>query len=223
MIESATGTWNSCNCDVSTDSNMIMYRQAILDDVDEMAEVDAVSWPKALAASPETIANRVSVFASGQWVAVLDDHIVGSAFAQRLSPHQLESQPLTYDTMTDHGTFQRTHLSTGSIYQLVSVGVGTAARRSGCGRGLIRRQIDFAQQLEGITRIVGFTRPVRFFRFPQFSIEEYLERCFTAGDVTDPVLSFHRDLGARVVSTHSGFRTDDHESRGFGVLIEYPA
>ncbi len=201
---------------------MITCRQATLDDVDQMTEVEAVSWPGSLAASREAIASRVSVFAAGQWVAVREDCIIGAAFAQRIIPQQLESQPLTYEKVTDQGSFQHTHLPDGTIYQLVGVGVAPDGQGSGCGRALIDRQIDFARQLDGITRIIGFTRPVRFHRFPQLSIEEYLERHFETGRVADPVLSFHLDSGARLISTHSDFRPDDHDSRGFGVLIEYP-
>ena len=200
---------------------MITYRQANLDDVDRMAEVEAVSWPGSLAASREAIGSRVSVFSAGQWVAVRDDCIVGAAYAQRVSPRQLEFQSLTYETMTDQGTFRQTHLADGTVYHLVGVGVIPDGQGSGCGRGLIDRQIDFARQLGGITRIIGFTRPVRFHRFPQLSIEEYLTGYFETDHIADPVLSFHLDSGARLVSTQADFRPDDHDSRGFGVLIEY--
>ncbi|MCP4788290.1 MAG: GNAT family N-acetyltransferase [Fuerstiella sp.] len=202
---------------------MITYRQATLDDVDGMAEVEAASWPRSLAASRKAIADRVSVFAAAQWVAVLDGRIIGAAFAQRICLQQLQTTPLTYEYVTDHGTFRKTHLSDGPIYQLVGVGVAPAGQGMGCGRALIDRQIEFARGIDGITRILGFTRPVRFHQFPQLSIEEYLKRRSESGHVADPVLSFHLDSGARLVSSHADFRPNDHESRGYGILIEYPA
>lgn len=201
---------------------MITYRQATLEDVDEMAEVEAVSWPASLAASRESIADRVSVFAAGQWVAIFGDRIIGAAFAQRIGLPQLETQPLTFENLTDHGSFRRTHLPDGPIYQLIAVGVAPAGQGMGCGRVLIDRQIEFARKLDGVTRIIGFTRPVRFHRFPQLSIEDYLEQRSESGRITDPVLSFHLDSGARLVSHHPDFRPKDEESRGYGILIEYP-
>jgi GNAT superfamily N-acetyltransferase len=214
----ANGFWSFIE---SMDMNMITYRQATLDDVDEMAEIETISWPASLAASREAIADRVSVFAAGQWVAMLDDCIVGTASAQRISPEQLLAGSLTYENVTDHGSFRKTHISDGAIYQLVGVGVAPVGQGMGCGRALIDRQIEFARSLGDITRILGFTRPVRFHRFPQLSISEYLERRSESGSVADPVLSFHLDSGAWLVSHHSNFRPDDQESRGYGILIEY--
>lgn len=200
---------------------MITYRQATLEDVDDIAEVEAASWPSSLAASREAIAERVTVYAAGQWVALMGDQIVGAASAQRINPSQLESKPLTYRTVTDNGSLRRTHSPDGTIYQLVGVGVAPAGQGLACGRALIDRQIGFARQLDGVSRIIGFTRPVRFYRFPQLSIDEYVERRSESGRVGDPVLSFHLDSGARLVSIHPDFRTDDAESRGYGILIEY--
>ena len=101
---------------------MITYRQATVEDVDDIAEVEAASWPSSLAASREAIAERVTVYAAGQWVALLGDRIVGAASAQRINPPQLESQPLTYQHITDNGSLRRTHSPEGTIYQLVGVG-----------------------------------------------------------------------------------------------------
>lgn len=200
---------------------MITYRQATVEDVDAIAAVEAASWPSSLAASRETIHERVAAFAAGQWVAILNDRIVGAASAQRISPVQLQSQPLTYQGVTDNGSFRSTHSPDGTIYQLVGVGVAPAGQGMGCGRTLIDRQIDFASKLDGVSRIIGFTRPVRFHQFPQLSIDEYVERRSESGRVADPVLSFHLDSGARLVSVHSDFRPTDTESRGYGILIEY--
>ncbi len=200
---------------------MITFRQATLEDVDAIAEVEAASGPASLAASRDTIAERLSVFADGQWVALLADRVVGAASAQRISPARLESQPLTYRNITDNSSFRRTHLPDGKIYQLVGVGVAPAGHGMACGRALIDRQIDFARQLDGVSRIIGFTRPVRFHRFPQLSVDEYVKRRSESGRTADPVLSFHLDSGAKLVSIHPDFRPNDTESRGYGILIEY--
>ncbi len=70
---------------------MITYRQATFEDVDAIAAVEAASWPSSLAASREAINERVAAFAAGQWVAILNDRIVGAASAQRISSAQLQS------------------------------------------------------------------------------------------------------------------------------------
>lgn len=201
---------------------MMIFRQSTSDDVDAMAQVEADSWPEPLAASREAVATRVSVFAAGQWVAVREGQIVGTASAQRVHPDLLTGEGLTYERVTDNGTYRHTHSPDGTVYQLVGVGVPRAGQGFGAGRQLIDRQIEYARGLDGIERIVGFTRPARFHRFPNLSINEYVERRSRSGRVADPVLSFHLDSGARLVSIHADFRPEDWEARGYGILIEYP-
>ena len=201
---------------------MLTIRQAQLDDVDAMAAVEVASWPAPLAASRDGIATRVETFPLGQLVATLDGVIVGTAYAQRITSRHLAQTPATYDVVTDSGTLAGSHDSLGDVYELVGVGVSRTGHGIGIGRVLIDRQIKLARSLPGIKRIVGFTRPVRFHRHPEVSIEDYVLLRSGGGRLIDPVLSFHLDSGARLVSIHPDFRPLDTESGGYGVLIEYP-
>ena len=186
-----------------------------------MAQTEADSWPPPLVPSREAVASRVAVFPAGQWVAIRGNQIIGVAFAQRVHPGLLATENLTYDQITDSGSFLGTHSRGGTVYQLVGVGVAPTGQGLGIGRMLINRQLEFARTLVGITRIIGFTRPVRFHNFPQLTIEEYVARRSPSDRVADPVLSFHLDSGARLVSIHQDFRPEDREARGYGILIEY--
>ena len=201
---------------------MITYRQATHADIDAMTRVEADSWPPALAASRDAIASRVTLFPTGQWVATRHDQVIGAAFAQRIDPPLPVASNLTYELLTDCGSFLNTHIRHGSWYQLVGVGVIRSGHGLGIGRGLIDRQIEFARSLKGIKRILGFTRPARFSKSSELSIEDYVAMQTESGHVADPVLSFHLDSGASLVSCHAGFRPNDHQARGYGILIEYP-
>jgi hypothetical protein len=53
-------------------------------------------------------------------------------------------------------------------------------------------------------------------------IEEYVNLRNKTGRRSDPVLEFHLGSGASLISIHAGFRPEDVESLGYGVLIEYP-
>ena len=201
---------------------MIGFRQATLTDTDAITRVESESWPAFLAAPRSALASRISIYPSGQWLALRDQRIVGAAFAQRVHPELLAASQPTYDRVTDNATFQNTHDPLGSVYQLVGVGVAPEGQGCGVGRQLIDRQLQFARSLDGVQRIVGFTRPVGLHRFPELSIDDYLKLRGTNGRLQDPVLSFHLDSGARLVSVHPGFRSADRDARGYGVLIEYP-
>ncbi len=201
---------------------MIRFRQSTLSDADAITRIEAESWPTFLAAPRSAIVSRIEIFAPGQWVALRGQQIVGAAFAQRVRPELLATSQPSYDRITDNATFQNTHDPAGSVYQLVGVGVAPEGQGCGVGRRLIDCQLQFARSLDGIQRIVGFTRPVGFHQFPELSIDDYLELRTANGRLQDPVLSFHLDSGARLVSVHPGFRSTDRDARGYGVLIEYP-
>ncbi len=203
-------------------SRLLRFRTAVAEDAEALARIDAESWPAPLAATADQWRSRIESFPGGQWVAVFDGEPAAVATAQRISEAFLRAGPVTYERLTDHGTFRRSHAADGDIYQLVAVGAGAVVRGFGLGRRLIDKQIEIARALPGIRRIIGLTRPARYHRHPSLSIDEYVNLRHKTGRRFDPVLEFHLGYGASLVSTHAEFRPDDAESLGYGVLIEYP-
>lgn len=199
-----------------------MIRQARNTDLAAIAQVERLSWPVGMAAGEAQLAARLATFPDGQLVEETAGRIVGYAAAQRISAGRLDQEPLTYATLTDGGTFAASHDPRGAVYQLIGVAVLPAERGSGVARALVDRQIEQARATPGVRRILGFTRPAGFWRHADLSIERYLALRGAQGQLIDPVLAFHLNAGARVVSLHPGFRPEDLESRGYGVLIEYP-
>lgn len=201
---------------------LMIIRTAEPDDIPAMAQVEAASWPEDLAPSATMIESRLRAFAQGQLVAVMPGETVGVAAAQRVSQRFFEANNTHYDLLTDKGCFTNSHDPAGSIYQLIGVAVASVGRGLGLGRLLVDRQIEIARSLPGIRRIVGFTRPVRYSRHQHLSIEDYVNLRDDQERLIDPVLAFHLDAGARLVSIQPDFRPADTESCGYGVLIEYP-
>lgn len=202
--------------------HLLSLRTAEPADAEALVRIDAESWPDALAVSVDQWQARLATFAAGQMVALFDGEPAAVASAQRITEAFLNAGPVTYDRITDRGTFRNSHDPDGEIYQLVAVGAGAIVRGFGVGRRLIDRQIEFARSLPGVKRIVGITRPARYYRHPEMPIERYVELRNKTGRRFDPVLEFHLGSGAKLVSTHAAFRPEDEESLGYGVLIEYP-
>lgn len=199
-----------------------VIRHATERDLHSIAHAERLGWPAGMAADEEQIAARFAAFPAGQLVAERDGRIIGYASAQRIRGELLHREPLTYRALTDDGRFTRTANPEGDVYQLVGVVVLPEERGSGLARRLVDRQIAEARRMPGVRRIIGVTRPVRYRRYPEMPIDEYVALRNARGHVADPVLSFHLDAGARLVSLHPGFRPEDRASRGYGVLIEYP-
>lgn len=199
----------------------ITVRAATLSDADAMAEVDRQCWPARLATSADEFAARIAAYADGQLLAVLAGGVVGTASAQRITAEFLAAQSDSYDSITAGNCFTRSHTDDGKIYQLVGVGVLPEIRGRQLGRTLVDRQIELARSLTGVQRIVGFTRPAAYSRHAAIPIEDYVRTRNSDGDMLDPVLAFHVEAGARIVSVHRDFRPNDSDACGYGVLIEY--
>ncbi|HID21153.1 MAG TPA: N-acetyltransferase [Planctomycetaceae bacterium] len=200
----------------------IKIRNARPGEAAEMAHVDRLSWPPELASTEEQFRARIAAYAEGQWVAEDNGRIVAVSSAQRISEKVLHNGHIDHNRLTDFGRFTRSHDPQGEVYQLIGIGVLPEYRWMQLGRLMIDHQVEFARGLAGIRRIVGFTRPVRYYRYSEMPIEEYVRRRTATGRLLDPVLSFHLDSGARLVSIHPNFRPEDHKACGYAVLIEYP-
>ena len=186
-----------------------------------MAHIDSQSWPPALATSAAEFLARIRVYPKGQLVAESNSQIVGAASAQRITEEFLGANDHQYDLVTDGNRFTNSHHPTGEIYQLIGVSVLPELRGRRLGRELVDHQIEFARSLSEIRRILGFTRPKEYHRHRQIPIERYVHECDSDRKLLDPVLAFHVEAGARIVSLHADFRPNDHEACGYGVLIEY--
>lgn len=200
----------------------LCLRNATVADAVAIHRVELQSWPAGLAATLEQIRARLEVYPDGQWVAERDGEVLGAVFAQRITQHFLDTVPKRYAALTTDGTFERSHCPGGSVYQLVGVAVAPIHRKLGLGRRLVDQQLKFARGLTGIQRVLGFTRPLGFHRAAEADIKRYIAMRAATGSPLDPMLAFHVEAGAVVVSVHADFRPADDQARGYGVLIEYP-
>ena len=201
---------------------MITLRAAQLEDAAAMAAVDQVSWPTNMSTGADGYHCRVLAYPAGQLLAVSNGEIVGVSTAQRITSEHLKQNSNNYARVTDSDRFTTSHNDAGEIYQLIGVSVLPKFRGFNLGRQLVDEQITRARQLPEIQRIIGFTRPAGHHEHAEIPMSTYISMHRSSGMHIDPVLAFHLEAGAEIVSLHKGFRPEDTESNGYGVLIEYP-
>jgi len=196
-------------------------RTARIGDVEALAQLEAACWPANLPATSVQLAARISAFAAGQWLVENDENLVAYSSAQQITDATLQSRGHSYRFLTDNDSLTGTHTDNAEVHHLIGISVHPHWRGQQLGRRLLDRQIARAWEHPSTTRVLGFTRPVGHRAFPEISLDEYVAR--QGVDLpADPVLAFHQQAGARIISVHEGFRPEDLEALGAGVLIEYP-
>jgi predicted N-acetyltransferase YhbS len=200
----------------------MLIRDAQPADLPQIVEIERTSWPAGMASSEEEIRSRMELFPAGQLVAEIAGRVVAFATAQRVQSEFFEAHRSSFPAVTDRGRFAGSHAPDGDVYHLVGVCVLRSHQGFGLARVLIDRQIEMARSLPGIERILGVTRPARYHKRATMPIEQYVKFRTASGRLVDPVLAFHLDYGARLVAILPGFRPEDSDSQGYGVLIEYP-
>ena len=197
-------------------------QNAEIEQAASLAEIEGLCWPYGMAADTKCFCKRIKVYPEGQLMAELSGKPVGVACAQRITKQFLDSGPILYRRLTDNGCFAGSHNPSGEIFQLVTVSVDPDSRGFNLGRKLVDCELEYARNLPGIKRIIGFTRPAGYFRYgDKMSIEEYVKLRRGDGQLVDPVLKFHLGAGARVISIHAGYRQNDKDALGYGIFIEY--
>lgn len=200
----------------------MLIRPAQPDDVPQIVEIERSSWPPGMASDADDIRSRIELFPAGQLVAEIGGKVVAYATAQRVRSEFFEANRAAFPAVTDRGRFVGSHADDGDIYHLVGVCVLRSHQGFGLARVLIDRQIELARSLPGVNRILGVTRPARYHKRATMPIEQYVKFRTASGRLVDPVLAFHLDYGAWLVAILPGFRPEDRDSMGYGVLIEYP-
>ena len=188
----------------------LRIREACLADVPHLARLEALSWPAPLAGlTAAQISARIERFAAGQLVLLEGSQVVGSLFTQRIS----SVSELTGGTV-DFRNALSLHTDTGAVWQLLSVQVLPSHGSRGLGDMLVNYGLTVARATPGVHRAAAVTR-CRTWSAGATSLESHL------ATGTDPGINFHTGRGASVEGVLEGWRDDDVDNLGHGVLVVY--
>lgn len=174
-------------------------------DVDRLHEIETICWHD-LAISREKIEERLRNFPNGQWVATVEEKVVGVMYTQRLSNKEVLNECKFESQCANHNP-------SGVTLQLL----GVAVHPNYASFQISLSLRDFVVRLATMTdihEVVAMTRCSKESK----SEEDYFERVFNADD---PTLSFHIGGGAEVVDVIRNFRPDDNINFGHAVMIRY--
>lgn len=182
-----------------------IVRNATHEDIDQLADLEATCWHHLQVPRNELI-KRIQRFPSGQYVAIMDNKVIGVLYTQKISSRNC----LLSSSFSLQG---ENHLDDGSVLQLL----GVAALPSYSNLQVANTMRFLALNLaicNDMDEVVAATRCGT-----NYSTSEIHDAAAMA--MNDPILRFHAVAGANFVQLLHGYRPDDTGNFGRAVLVSY--
>jgi len=198
----------------------VKVRRATLDDIPGIYACEVAAYPLFPATSmpgARELQFQIEAFPDGQFVAVLDDEVVG--YASSLIVQLDDDSPwYSWGEITGNGTFS-THSPSGDTLYGADIAVHPAHRGRGIskklyeGRKRVLRRFNLRRMVAG-GRIPGYKEHAG-----SITPEEYVARVIR-GDLQDSSLNAHLHAGYEVRSVHMGY-SKDAQSLNYATFLEY--
>jgi len=193
----------------------VRIRQATLDDITGILDVEEEVWPIELRATEEQFRSRIKTFPEGTIVSLIDGTIVGVVATQIVYSKDLDHSALTWDEITDGGLIKKTHKPDGDILYGVDLSVSPFGANSA---SLLLQEVGriaIRHKLKG--GMLGARIP-RYHKYSErMNAQDYVN--FKRGErLLDPELVFYTRLGLEIIRVLPNY-IKDPDSRDYGVLL----
>ncbi len=183
-------------------------------DIPDLTALERACWPEALRASAEELTRRIDTYPAGQLIMVMDDRPVGAIYSQRIDSVESLEQ-------VDYRSAHRLHDSEGPWVQLLAVNVLPQVQDQGLGDQLLEFMLQYVSTLAGVDGVVAVSLCREYRPDLDLSMEEYIRARDDLGELKDPILRFHEAHGGRIAGLCRGYRPQDLNNQGNGVLVQY--
>ncbi|HET6603781.1 MAG TPA: GNAT family N-acetyltransferase [Xanthomonadaceae bacterium] len=195
----------------------LKVRNATFQDIDAIIALSVRVYGEDHGYTPDMVRGHLAHFPEGQFVAVLDEEVVGYCATFRLS-EAIAMAPHTWTEITAGGYASR-HEPQGEWLYGMEVCVDPERRRIRIGQRLYDARKKLCQRL-GLSGIVfGGRMPGYGRREKQFESAEAYARAVEAAAVRDPTLSFQLRNGFNLLGVLKGYLPTDRESRGYSAHL----
>jgi malonyl CoA-acyl carrier protein transacylase len=191
-----------------------IVRHAHPRDLSALVKLEQACWNTPLQVSEEIILQRLERFPEGQCVLEMDGLIVGVIYSQRITAVQ-NLETVTFSAVPS------LHTTDGAVVQLITVNISPDVQHLGLGDQLLEFMLQYCAVKAGIERVTGVTRCKNYVQQTNMPMETYIRQRDEQGRYHDPILRFHHAHGAEIKGIVYGYREEDVDNQGNGVLIEY--
>jgi len=189
-------------------------RHPVPGDIPELIKLETACWPGPLRVPAEELRARIERFPSGHCVMDMEGRVVGAIYSQRIAA----IEPLKTAV---GGNVASLHREDGPIVQLLAVTVLPDMQNLGLGDQLLEFMLQYCSAQRGIERIVAVSLCKEYHLHHSVPMEKYILMRDEFGHLKDPILRFHEGHGGRITGLCPGYRPQDVDNMGNGVLVEY--
>ncbi|MGR3219883.1 MAG: SDR family NAD(P)-dependent oxidoreductase [Candidatus Anammoxibacter sp.] len=189
-------------------------RNPVLGDLSDLLQMENECWTKPLRSSPETIRQRIERFSEEHFVYELNGRVVGVIYSQRI-------QSIEDLKAVNFRNVSSLHSAQGNITQLLALNVLPAFKHLALGDKLLTFILSHCFTEKSCKMVVAVTLCQNYGKYAHLSMEEYFRSCDEQGLRLDPILRFHECHGAKIEKLMPGYRPEDTENQGYGVLVVY--
>ncbi|MEZ4869001.1 MAG: SDR family NAD(P)-dependent oxidoreductase [Caldilineaceae bacterium] len=189
-------------------------RHPDLADLSALLRLEEACWREPLRATAEELRQRIVGHPQGQYVAVMNEQVVGAIYSQRIANANALFQ-------SNFRTVAALHQADGPIVQPLAVNVLPTMQQYGLGDQLLEFLLQLATLQPDVERVAAVTLCQTYPQYNTMPLAEYIHWRNAHGQLVDPILNFHATHGAQIRALIPGYRPADIDNQGNGVLIEY--
>lgn len=203
----------------------IIIKNATIDDVDQIIEVEELAWKEEGAATRELFNSRFEVFPEGILVALKKDKIIGVCVTEIIDVDFTDRTYSWYE-ITDNGKLKKSHNIRGKYIYGVDLSVMPQYQGYGIGQQIVEKVVsimidkNFKKLLFG-SRIPGYCQYA-----DKLSVFDYVFSKDNDGNnlIIDPELKFYlREYRGSMMNAKKIIPNyfKDSKSLDYGVLVEW--
>jgi ribosomal protein S18 acetylase RimI-like enzyme len=200
--------------------NKIKIRQAKIEDIPQILEVEKAAWGEERAATFEMFESRIKTFPEGTLVAVLDGKIVGVVVVEIINSHIINNLSNWYE-ITDDGFIAKTHNLKGDTLYGVDLSIHPLYQNRGIGKKLLIEAAKIAIKYNLKQGMLGGRIP-NYWKFAdKIKVEDYVritDQNNFYNVPPDPGLLFYIKYGFKIKKIIPNYFKDP-ESLNYGVLL----
>jgi hypothetical protein len=192
----------------------VILRQATLNDIKQLCELELMVWGEEMSASWENWESRINIFPEGVTVAVKSGRIIGVIVMNIIKWNLPRNTFMTWEQATGCGTIKNHDPDGDTLY---GVDLTVVEGSPGVAKSLVLEHLKCLERMDKAKAIIGCRIPsLSEYYGPDDVISEDQLKVLTR---KDPEVRFFLGCGFKIIGFKKDYFPIDKASLGWGVIL----